>query len=172
MKVYDVIDTAQRLRPGNEYDADIVERWIAECDASIQLEVARKRLGDIRPLRPPVWENRAYRAGDKVSESVSGKWRVYMALMDMDGTEDPATDREHWTEVPYETYVGFPHDRLYYLHVIAMMDYANMEYDKYANDRALYEAAIDEYSKWWQRQYSNTYTEGSDQYEADIRGTK
>ena len=52
-----------------------------------------------------------------------------------------------------------------------MMDYANREYDKYANDKALYDEALNEFAKWWQRKYRYSWEEGIDEYELEIRPT-
>jgi hypothetical protein len=92
-------------------------------------------------------------------------WKAYESRTDNNFTE-PNTNQE-WKEVKIETYVGAPHDRIYYLYLIAMMDYANEEYDKYANDYAVYNEALDEFAKWWQRNYRYSYSEGKDEYYKD-----
>lgn len=47
--------------------------------------------------------------------------------------------------------VHAPFDRLYVYYVIAMCDYAAHETAHYADSMALFNAALDEYAKWYQR---------------------
>ena len=47
--------------------------------------------------------------------------------------------------------VPAPFDRLYVYYVIAMCDYAAHETAHYADSMALFNAALDEYAKWYQR---------------------
>lgn len=173
MNVYDVINTANKMRPGNNFDDDIVEQWISECDSSIQIEVCKKKPNNIRKLRASAWDSKIeYNKGEVVSQKFSGEWHQYKALNDvMPDGKSPNENNENWKEIPYDTYLVHPHDRLYVFYIIAMMDYANMEYNNYANDMAMYESALDEFAKWWQRTYGYTFKEGVDKYEADVRCT-
>lgn len=50
-----------------------------------------------------------------------------------------------------ELLVPFPYDRLYQLYVIAMIDLYNRETDLYANDMAAYNAAMEEYRKYYRK---------------------
>ena len=173
MNVYDIIDAASKIRPGNDFNDEIVETWISQCDASIQIEVCRKKPNTIRAIRAEEWKkNSEYNAGQKVAVKLSGKWHQYIALSNIYCSKtSPHSDIDNWKEIPYDTYVVHPHDRLYTYFIIAMMDYANMEYQNYANDRALYESAVDEFARWWQRNYGYNFVEGVDAYEADVRCT-
>lgn len=60
-------------------------------------------------------------------------------------TYDAATDRSTALLVPA------PFDRLYVYYVIAMCDYAAHETAHYADSMMLFNAALDEYAKWYQR---------------------
>lgn len=171
MRVYDIIEMAESIRPGNTYDTDIIERWINELDSMIQIEVCKKSPSQVRNLKPDAWvSNRQYIKGDRVSVTDGGKIIVYVANKDHKSEIRPS-ESDNWTKGDYDTYVGHPHDRLYYLYVICMMDYANREYDKYANDKALYDEALNEFAKWWQRKYRYSWEEGIDEYELEIRPT-
>lgn len=166
MIIRNIIDIANVMRPGNGFDNDLIERWIAECDASIQIEVALKKPWEVTRTRPPDWQRgKVYSAGDRVTKTDGGVVHVYEAITDAAPDAVPG-EADVWKEVDYATFVGFPHDRLYYLYVIAMMSYAHGEYDKYDNDMKLYNAAYEEFSKWWQRVYRNEHREGDDKYEA------
>ncbi len=169
MKVYDIIAEAKKIRPGHEWDSDVVEKWIDRVDASIQLEVALKMPSQIRKCIPDAWDkDKKYTCGERVHQVVSGKKRVFVANCVTLGSE-PKEYPQYWKEVPYETYVGHPHDKLYVSYIIAMMDYANRDSNKYTSDYALYNADLDEFAKWWQRKYRYNFVEGSDPYETDIR---
>ena len=169
MKVYDIIGEAKKLRPGNEWDSEIVEKWIDRCDASIQLEVAHKMPDTLRKCIPDLWKHdKQYTYGDRVHQVVSGKKRVFVAKCVTIGSE-PKEYPQYWEEVPYETYVGHPHDKLYVSYIIAMMDYANRDFNKYTSDYAIYNADVEEFAKWWQRKYRYNFVEGSDPYETDVR---
>ena len=47
--------------------------------------------------------------------------------------------------------VPAPYDMLYVWWLICKIDLMNMEYDKYNNDRALFENAYDQAGDWWTR---------------------
>lgn len=165
MELKKIIDVAKEIRPGNNWDSEIVKHWISELDAEIQLEVCHKPIDKVIKLIPDKWEHgKKYAAGDRVSVRDGGDWKIYRARIET--VSEPNTDQT-WESVPTETYVGAPHDKIYYLYIIAMMDYANEVYDKYANDYAVYNAALDEFAKWWQRQYRYRNTEEYDEYYKD-----
>lgn len=48
-----------------------------------------------------------------------------------------------------EMLVPPPHDKLYYLYLCAMIDFANGEADRYQNSMAMFNAALDEYTVWY-----------------------
>ena len=50
-----------------------------------------------------------------------------------------------------ELLIGPPHDKLYYLYVMAMIDFANAEYDKYNNTVTLCDEAVSEWARWFIR---------------------
>ena len=169
MKVYDVINMASEMRPGNTYDNQIIEQWISELDAMIQIEIVGKNPSEIRKIKPEAWvANKKYKKGDRVSLTDGGKVIVFVATEDIVSETNPQSDSK-WIRGDYDTYVVHPHDRLYYLYVICMMDYSNKEYDKYVNDKALYNEALEDFAKWWQRKYRYTRKEGVDEYELEVR---
>lgn len=48
-----------------------------------------------------------------------------------------------------------PFDKLYPAYLTAMIDFANGEYDKFQNSREIYNAAVDEYAKWYIRTHES-----------------
>ena len=79
MKVYDVINMASEMRPGNTYDNQIIEQWISELDAMIQIEIVGKKPSEIRKIKPEAWvANKKYKKGDRVSLTDGGKWSEYV----------------------------------------------------------------------------------------------
>ena len=168
MLVKDIIKTASQMRPGIDFDTELVERWVDECDTSIQINVALKTPKEIIKLRPEKWEKgKSYSKGERVGVIISGEFNVFVAINDTDSNTTPQDDVDNWRQVPYETYVKHPHDKLYYLYVIAMMDFANHEYEKYANDTMVFNEALDDFAKYWQRKYRYSHKEGYDAYYTD-----
>lgn len=47
--------------------------------------------------------------------------------------------------------VPFPYDNIYELYLMAMIDYHNREYGNYNNDMTMFNAALDEYRKYYRR---------------------
>ena len=46
-----------------------------------------------------------------------------------------------------------PHDKLYYAYLTARIDFANGEYEKYQNTKALADDFFDEFVRWFARNY-------------------
>lgn len=46
-----------------------------------------------------------------------------------------------------------PHDKIYTAYLVAMIDFANNEYDKYGNTSAMYNAFYEEFVRWFARTY-------------------
>ena len=57
------------------------------------------------------------------------------------------------TETDPELLVPAPHSKLYYTYLTAMIDYANGEYNKYANTMQLFNNFMSEYIQWYSRTY-------------------
>ncbi len=53
-----------------------------------------------------------------------------------------------------ELLVGYPHDGIYRLWLEAKIDYQNGEYDKYQNTMQAYNAALDDYERWFAETYN------------------
>ena len=53
----------------------------------------------------------------------------------------------------HELLVAFPHSKLYRSYLMAMIDFANGEYDKYQNSMAMFNAHWSEFVKWFARNY-------------------
>lgn len=50
-----------------------------------------------------------------------------------------------------ELLVGAPHDKLYYIYLCALIDFAQGEYDRYQATMTLFNAHLAEYARWCQR---------------------
>jgi hypothetical protein len=55
------------------------------------------------------------------------------------------------TDSETELIIGPPHDKIYYLYLIAMIDYTNGEFDKYNNDLVTVNQHITEWARWFTR---------------------
>ena len=69
-------------------------------------------------------------------------------LAEMMETEAPENT---WPEEDYELMMPYPHDEMYYLYLMAMIDNANEETALYQNDMAVAQQAINESRAWWWR---------------------
>lgn len=83
-------------------------------------------------------------------------------LIDLDGqianrmkVEAPA---HNWPEEDTELLLPAPYDEVYQLYLCCRIDYYNNETTLYANDRAVYSAALDEALAWWRREHCPEYT--------------
>lgn len=64
------------------------------------------------------------------------------------GLPAPQYTPEEWDN---ELLVSAPYDNIYWLYILSMMDFANEEFDNYANSRAMFSSAMGEYRRWYRR---------------------
>lgn len=57
-----------------------------------------------------------------------------------------------------ELLVPAPYDKVYWMWLCAMIDFANGEYDKYQNAMVMANDAYSEYAKWYMRNFHEDYT--------------
>lgn len=57
------------------------------------------------------------------------------------------------TDPGTELLVGFPYDEIYTWWLASKVDWQNQEFDKYNNDRTLFNNAYDTYSDWYTRNH-------------------
>lgn len=57
------------------------------------------------------------------------------------------------TDAETELLVAPPHDKLYWTYLTAMIDFANGEYNKYANTMEMYKAFMGEYMRWYAQNF-------------------
>lgn len=74
-------------------------------------------------------------------------------LAEMFGIEPPANN---WPEEDRVLLVPSPHDEIYQLYLICKIDYYNQEMNLYANDMAIYNAALAEAQAWYRRRHRPT----------------
>ena len=65
------------------------------------------------------------------------------------GTEVPTEERSQETEL----LMPAPHDGIYALYLVSMIDFYNGETDLYENDRTIFNAALVEAKAWWRRHH-------------------
>lgn len=84
-----------------------------------------------------------------LTEEQKAEWlqQLELQLAEMLGKEPQA---ERWP-ADYELLMPAPHDRIYVLYLVAQIDYYNQETALYANDMAIYNAAVSEALAWWRR---------------------
>lgn len=104
----------------------------------------QQALTRIDAICPNAWDETAKLLWINECESMI-QTRILGAAPEACITYDADTDRSTTLLVPA------PFDRLYVYYVIAMCDYAAHETAHYADSMMLFNAALDEYAKWYQR---------------------
>lgn len=86
-----------------------------------------------------------------VSEEQKAAWVCDLdgQLAEMFGVEPPANN---WPE-DRELLMPSPHEEIYQLYLICKIDYYNQEMSLYANDMAIYNAALNEAVAWYRRKH-------------------
>ena len=73
---------------------------------------------------------------------------------------------DYETNADTEMLVAAPHDKLYWTYLAAMIDFANGEYNKYANTMELFNANFGEFMRW----FANTYRPADYRYSSENGG--
>lgn len=71
-------------------------------------------------------------------------------LAEMFGIEPPVNN---WPEEDRVLLMPSPHEEIYQLYLICKIDYYNQEMNLYANDMAIYNAALAEAQAWYRRHH-------------------
>ncbi|NCB34613.1 MAG: hypothetical protein EOM58_01065 [Clostridia bacterium] len=66
------------------------------------------------------------------------------------GEDAPANS---WPETDAELLMPAPHDDIYPLYLVAMIDYYNQESTLYANDMQVFNSAMNNARAWWRRHH-------------------
>ncbi|MEA4920628.1 MAG: hypothetical protein VB078_06900 [Clostridiaceae bacterium] len=76
-------------------------------------------------------------------------------LFDLDGSVSEITGNavpvNTWPQTDSELLMPAPHDGIYVLYLVAMIDYYNQESNLYMNDMQIFNAAMNEARAWWRR---------------------
>lgn len=64
------------------------------------------------------------------------------------------------TDMDAELLVQPPHDKLYWSYLVAMIDFANGEYDRYQNTMQMFNAHFAEFTQWFADNYRPADTHG------------
>ena len=88
MELQKAIEIAEELRPGNQWRSAVVEQWLSEVDAEIQLEVCHKPIDKVISLIPDRWEiGNKYGIGDRVAVRDEDRWKAYESRVDNNRSE-------------------------------------------------------------------------------------
>lgn len=84
-------------------------------------------------------------------QKVAWVWELEGKLAEMLGTPPPDPDKM----LTADASLAMPHpcDNVYELYLCAMIDFANQETALYANDMAVFNAAMNEARAWWRRNH-------------------
>ena len=73
-------------------------------------------------------------------------------MIELEGVSPSALSTpEEDSEMPYLS-APYPFDRMYWLYIMAMLDYVNGDSARYANSAALFNTAYQAYAKWRMRE--------------------
>lgn len=64
------------------------------------------------------------------------------------GASEDVVQYDYALDQDRELMVKPPHDKLYPAYIVAMIDYANGEYDRYANSMVMFNSHWEEYIRW------------------------
>lgn len=92
-----------------------------------------------------------------ISQEQKAAW---VAALDGQIAERLDTDAPsyNWPVEEAELLLPSPYDRAYVLYLCSQIDYYNNETALYANDKAVYDAALSEALGWWRREHCPPYT--------------
>lgn len=92
--------------------------------------------------------------------------KIMTEVMLLDASETFAV-RYTEEDMQKELLVGFPYDKIYVPYLMAMIDFANGEYDRYQNDKAIFDGFYGEYVRWFARVYKPADTKKGGRYYDD-----
>ena len=145
MTINEIISLADKYRPGNRYDNDLKTRWIYEIDSMVFDEYVLPKMN--RPGRETT-----------VAEEINP--------LNMDRKPQTGVFRKELKPYNYETdnerKVLLPErfSDVYVQYIKAKMDAEDGETDEYNNSVILYQAALDEFSGWFIRNYGSCPSSG------------
>ena len=110
----------------------------------MKIKDAIHRADDIRPNPFPI------DVKVQALAALDGKIALEIHLMDISEVQ-----KFNYTEedIEKELLVPFPHDKLYVDFLVAEIGFDNGEYNKYENDRAMFNQEYGEYLRWFARTY-------------------
>lgn len=59
-------------------------------------------------------------------------------------------------------FVPHPHDIVYELYLVCLIDWHNREIEAYQNDKAMFDAADEEFRAWWIQTHGSAAADGAD----------
>lgn len=110
----------------------------------MKLIEAIRRADDIRPNPFPL-ETKI-----KCIAALDGKIALDIHLMDISEAQQFNYTEE---DVESELLAPFPHDKMYVDYLVAEIGFDTGEYNKYENDRAMFNQEYGEYMRWFARTY-------------------
>ena len=124
MTLAELIAYVDKIRP-NAYDKDVMTGWVNEIEHKVYEEVVSRALPD----------------------------DITTFAEYMNPPEIPHGPYQYDMDAERELLVEDPHKDVYVTYVLAQMDYANMELDRFNADSAMHQAAWQDYAAEYRRKH-------------------
>lgn len=154
MTVKECIDYVDAIKP-NAFTNEEKTEWLNEVEGKVQLEVYLWAINQVMKYDyyEPFSAAATYAVGDKAEKGGT----VYSCTTAI--TTPAAWDATKWEATTLrddknkEMLVRPPHDKLYRSYLTAKIDFANGEYDKYANTAMMFNSDFGEFMRWFALTY-------------------
>lgn len=145
MTIQEAMDRVDEMKP-NKQSQTLKVRWLSELDGIIWRELEKTHRGAYgTPGERPPWENE--------DGSIDPYWNIQEGSGNstQPAEESEFTGYDNITDWETELKAPFPYDEIYPFWLMVKIDLQNMEWDKYENDRQLFNGAWANLSSWWTR---------------------
>ena len=140
MTINEIISLADKYRPGNRYDNDLKTRWIYEIDSMVFDEYVLPK------MKQP---------GRKITVAEEINPLNMDTKPQKEGLRKELKPYNYETDSDRKVLLSERFSDVYVQYIKAKMDAEDGETDEYNNSVILYQAALDEFSGWFVRNYGS-----------------
>lgn len=142
MTIQEAMDRVDEMKP-NKQSQTLKVRWLSELDGIIWRELEKTHGPAQKDGERPPWETE--------NGKIDPYW-AYRTDSESSGEEETEfTGYDNITDWETELKAPFPYDEIYTFWLMVKIDMQNLEWDKYDNDRQLFNGAWANLSSWWTR---------------------
>lgn len=146
MTIQEAIERVDAMKP-NKQAQELKVRWLSELDGLIWRELEKTHGKKTAPPTPPIIEDGEY-AG-----YYDPFWYLRQSQQSEQQAEEEFTGYDHITDWETVLKAPFPYDEIYTYWLMVKIDHQNQEWDKYENDRQMFNAAWTNLATWWTREH-------------------